>query len=359
VTTESTTPEGHGPTTPLLRVALSADRAALSARRGTSLRGDSGRRDSGPSRLIFHLQFEHSGWKAIVVLVLVAGLTISFASTWAWYAYTSSLSHQAVASSLAEVKSILGTTLERDSDLLATVNAVVATHPQITNAELAAILSKLDLSSATREASPSPMSRTSVVQTAGVRSDSCARSSLGGDSRRPGSGEGLAQRPIRLLPDAPGRGRDSRGGDPQERPVGLDLAYISAHFNFCASSFVSLFDTSAKTGASVASSLVSLIRPAPGLPDIPETLHSLLLRLPIFLELSPVYSGTRVPTTTRTRARALAGWTMAVFDADQILSPALVGDKTASLYLLTCRPEANRQYWPALGDPNRERPRRL
>jgi len=126
----------------------------------------------------------------------VAGLTISFASTWAWYAYTSSLSHQAVASSLAEVKSILGTTLERDSDLLATVNAVVATHPQITNAELAAICQNSTSPSATREASPSPMSRTSVVQTAGVRSDSCARSSLGGDSPQTGSGEGLAQRPI-------------------------------------------------------------------------------------------------------------------------------------------------------------------
>ena len=68
------------------------------------------------------------------------------ASAWAWYAYTSSLRNQAIASSFTGVKSILGTALERDSDLLATVNAEVATHPGLTNPTLTAILSKLDLS---------------------------------------------------------------------------------------------------------------------------------------------------------------------------------------------------------------------
>ena len=324
----------------------------LSARRGTSLRGDSGRRDSGPSRLIFHLQFEHSGWKAIVVLVLVAGLTISFASTWAWYAYTSSLSHQAVASSLAEVKSILGTTLERDSDLLATVNAVVATHPQITNAELAAILSKLDLS----QRYPGSFAFTYVENVGRPKLQEFEAIA----ARDPPLGVTVAD------PAVVRASLNGRSGYCLTRLVAVEILgegilknvllawispYISAHFNFCASSFVSLFDTSAKTGASVASSLVSLIRPAPGLPDIPETLHSLLLRLPIFLELSPVYSGTRVPTTTRTRARALAGWTMAVFDADQILSPALVGDKTASLVLAYVPPGGKQAVLARAGRP--------
>ena len=69
------------------------------------------------------------------------------------------------------------------------------------------------------------------------------------------------------------------------------------------------------------------------MPSIPATLHSLLLRLPIFVELSPVYKGTNVPTNVRARNRALIGWTMAIFDADQILSPALGSGKAVSLVL--------------------------
>ena len=114
-------------------------------RHGPVHRADDGRTDRKSSRFVNNLRFERTGWKVLVVLVLVSGLTVSFVSAWAWYAYTSTLSHQAVASSLADVKSILGTTLERDSDLLATVNAEVATHPRLNNAALAALLSKLDL----------------------------------------------------------------------------------------------------------------------------------------------------------------------------------------------------------------------
>jgi hypothetical protein len=72
------------------------------------------------------------------------GVAISAASASAWYAYVSSQRRRAAASSLGSVKSILASSLERDSDLLATVNALVATHPQLTNGSLAAILSRLD-----------------------------------------------------------------------------------------------------------------------------------------------------------------------------------------------------------------------
>jgi len=303
-------------------------------------------------RLIKHLPFEHSGWRVVVVLALVSALTVSFASAWAWYAYTSSLRHEAVTSSLADVKSILATSLDRDGDLLATVNAEVATHPQLTNAALAALLSKLDLS----ERYPGSFAFTyienvsrrelpnfeAVVERdpplgATVTSSNSVKSSLDGRS-----GYCLTRLvAVELLSE----------GILKNLLLAWISPYVSAHFNFCGSSFAGLFDTSARTGATVAATVVKLIRPAPGLPAIPAALHSVLLRLPIFMELSPVYAGTRFPTTISARSKALLGWTMAVFDADQILNPALVGEKAVSLVLAYAPPGGRPAVLARVGPP--------
>ncbi|MGD0944805.1 MAG: hypothetical protein ABR972_11105 [Acidimicrobiales bacterium] len=96
------------------------------------------------SRSTSRLPFERSAWKGFIVLVLVLGLVISAVSAFAWYAYISSLRRQAAAASLENVKSIVGTSLERDNDLAATVNALVATHPQLTNGALTTVLSMLN-----------------------------------------------------------------------------------------------------------------------------------------------------------------------------------------------------------------------
>ena len=283
--------------------------------------------------------FERNGWKVVLTLVLVCGLSVSGVSAWAWYAYTSSLHRQTVQSSLSEVKSILGPSLERDSDLLATVNAEVATHPGLSNAALVAILSKLDLA----QRYPGSFAFTYVenVGRGGLaRFEATAR-------RDPSLGVVVARSPS-VKPSLEGR-----PGYCLTRLVAVELSgegilknllltwispYISSYFNFCASSFESLYNTSAETGASVAASVVSLIRPAPGLPPIPPTLHSLLVKLPIFIELSPVYRGTKVPSSPQERATALIGWTMAVFDADQILNPALRSAKGVSLVLAYAPP---------------------
>ena len=258
-----------------------------------------------------------------------------------------------MASSLADVKSVLGTTLERDSDLLATVNAEVATHPRLDNAALAALLSKLDLA----QRYPGSfaftyMENVSRRKAAEVRSDHAAQDPPLGLKVR---GRALVK-----------ASRNGRSGYCLTRLVAVEMLgegilknvllawitpYVSSNFNFCASSFATLFDTSARTGVSVASSVVSLIQPAPGLPDIPPTLVSLLRRLPIFVELSPVYTGTSVPTTVRARDKELAGWTMAVFDADQILSPAVAAEKGASLVLAFAPPGGRRAVLARAGHP--------
>jgi diguanylate cyclase (GGDEF)-like protein len=292
-----------------------------------------------PTRRINRLASARSGWKIVLALALVLGLSVSVISAWAWYGYTTSLRHQTVASSLTDVRSILAPSLERDSDLLATVNAEVATHPELTNGALAAMLAKLDLS----QRYPGSFAFTYVENVSRAdlpRFEAIAR-------RDPSLGVAVARSPL-VKPS-----RNGRSGYCLTRLVSVDVTgdgivknvlltwispYISSYFNFCASSFEHLFNTSAETGATVAASVVSLIRPGPGLPPMPETLHALLLRLPIFVELSPVYKGTQAPTTAQTRAKALLGWTMAVFDADQILSPVLASGKGVSLVLAYAPP---------------------
>ena len=291
-------------------------------------------------------------WKVLVATVLVAGLIVSVASAWAWYAYTSSLRNQAIASSFTGVKSILGTALERDSDLLATVNAEVATHPGLTNPTLTAILSKLDLS----QRYPGSFAFT-YVESVGNSELSDFESTAQHDPPL-----GMHQSASAVVKPS----LNGRSGYCLTRLVAVELLgegilkhvlmawltpYVSSRFNFCASSFEGLLDTSASTGDSVATSVVSLMQPAPGLPSIPATLHSLLLRLPIFVELSPVYKGTNVPTNVHARNRALIGWTMAIFDADQILSPALGSGKAVSLVLAYAPPGGKRAVLARAGSP--------
>jgi diguanylate cyclase (GGDEF)-like protein len=265
----------------------------------------------------------------------VTGIGVSTLSASAWYAYVSSLRNQAVASSLGSLRSIMGTSLERDNDLLATVNAVVATHPQITNGFLTTILSRLDLS----QQYPGSLAFAYVekVGSAGLPKF-----------------EALTQRdpPLGVAPSSSAPVARSLNGQPGyclTRLVALELVaghegvermlltwtgpYLSGRFNFCSSSFEQVLDASATTGKSTVSSIISLLKPAPGMPAFPAALHDIVAQLPIFIEISPVYSGAQAPTTASGRAKALIGWTMGVFNATDILDLALANEKGASLEL--------------------------
>jgi hypothetical protein len=271
-----------------------------------------------------------------VVFVLVVGLGLSVLSASAWYGYVSSLRRQAVASSLGNVKSILGASLQRDNELLASVNAAVATHPQITNAALTAYLSKLDLS----QNYPGTIAFTYVesVNKAGLAAF-----------------EAVTRRDPPLGVPAPNSGPVARSLDGQStycltRLAAVELPsdqgalgdlllnwvgpYLSAHFNFCHSSFQQLLDGSARTGKASVTSVVSLVYEAPpGMPAVPLPLMSFVSRLPIFVQVSPVYSGPGAPSSTGARARALVGWTLGIFDANEILSPAMANERGISLVL--------------------------
>ena len=291
--------------------------------------------DRRPSLRDKHLRLSPAEWRLVVVFVMLAGLGVSAVSSWAWYAYTSSQGRQASASSLGNVKSILGTSLDRDTDLLTTVNADVTTNSELTNASLVAILSELNLA----QHYPGSVAFTYVenVSRAGLaRFDTATK-------RDPPLG--VATGKALPLPS-----RNGRAGYCLTRLVAIELLpgegllknlllswispYLSANFNFCATPFENLFDTSARTGIPSASSLVGLVRARlPGMPAIPPVLLSFVAHFPIFIEISPVYPGGRVPLTVRARTRDLTGWTLGVFDANEILNPALANEHGVSLTL--------------------------
>jgi len=319
--------------------------------------GSDGRSPGGGDHRSFHLvdrvPFKASGWRVFVIVVLVLGLSVSAISSWAWYAYTGSQRRQAVSSSLGNVRSILGAALERDNDLVAMVTALVATHPQLTNRSLAAILSRLD----PPQRYPGSIAFTYV--------ENVSRAGL---SRF----EAITQRdpPLGVAAASSVAVHSSINGHLGyclTRLAAVDLLpsqlllkdillswvspYLSADFNFCASSFEGLLATSAKTGRSSVASVISLVKPPPGMPAIPAVLNTYLVQLPIFIEVSPVFTGSEVPATSRARARTLAGWTMGIFDARSILNPAVANENNVSLVLAYAPPGRTQAVLAHAGQP--------
>ena len=294
-----------------------------------------------PWRLSRRLLFKQGGWKLFLVVVLLSGIGVSSVCASAWYGYVNSQRRQAVAASLASVKSILGSSLERDNDLLATVDALVATHPHLTNASLATVLARLDLS----QQYPGSMAFAYI--------ESVTRSALPGF-------EALARRDPPLGLSSSGTVAASYHGSPDYCLTRLatlenlpDAAifkvlilswagpFFSAHYNYCASAFAQSLADSARTGLSSASSVVALLRENRAVVAPPGELHAVVEQLPIFIEISPVYSGTAVPRDAVARTKALSGWMMGVFDASEILSPALANESGVSLALGYTSPGAS------------------
>ena len=309
---------------------------------------------SRSSNLASRLPSQRSGWKVLVALVLVTGLAVSAVSASAWYAYVSSLRRQAVTSSLGNVRSILGTSLERDNDLLATVNTLVATHPELTNASLVTFLARLDLS----QAYPGSIAFTYVesVSSAGLaRFEALTR-------RDPPLGVAAAS----SVPVT--RSLNGRPGYCLTRLAAVELLpsqeilkylllhwvspYLSAHFNFCYSSFEELLDTAAATGRPSVESVISLLQPPPGLPAIPGALHAFVAQLPIFAEVSPVYTGAGPPPARAGPRHWLAGlWASSTPARSSTLRwPTR---RTSPWCSLMARWEPSRRSWPVPAGPRR------
>ena len=116
----------------------------------TSHKGDTSREDqhilgdNTSSSLVKRVFVRQERVAAVRDLLAVAGLVLSAVSASSWYAYLSSLGRQAAASSLGGVRSIMGTSLERDNDLVGHRERC-GRHPSaLTNGSLVTFLSRLD-----------------------------------------------------------------------------------------------------------------------------------------------------------------------------------------------------------------------
>jgi diguanylate cyclase (GGDEF)-like protein len=285
-------------------------------------------------------------------LILVIGLAVSGVSASAWYSYVNSLRRQTVLSSLGNVKSILGTSLERDSDLLATVNAEVATHPQMTNASLETLLTRLDLSR--NYPGSLEFSYVANVSKAALPSFEAVA------GRDPPLGVAAASTGT-LVASFHGRAGycltrlaavEGLPGQMMLRNVLLSWAapYLSAKFNFCASPFEALLDASARTGRSSLGSVMNLVGQLPGTASISGMLHLMVSKLSLVIEISPVYDKPGLPAA-KNRLAQLSGWTMAIFDANQILAPALSNQKNISLVLAYTQPTGQQLVAAHAGQP--------
>jgi diguanylate cyclase (GGDEF)-like protein len=273
----------------------------------------------------------------VVAGALTLGLLVSIVSASAWYGYVGSLRRQSVASAVGNVKSILGTSLERDKDLVATVNALLATHPATTNRSLGAVLSRLEIPqqypgtlgiSYVQSVSAAHLAKFEAAAALDpFMSTGTAPKTTGPVARSFIAGSNYCLTRLAVPETSLG------GGSPESLLVAWALPFVSARFNLCASTFEEELGASARMGTSEVLSLNSLFAPAGAKPTGSGALRALVAHIPIFIELSPVYAGARPPMTPRDRARALTGWTFGMFAADGILEPAVANEKGVAVAL--------------------------
>ena len=275
--------------------------------------------------------------------VLVVGCAGSTLGGWSWFSYVSTLRRQSAAMALSDARSVLATSLHRDSDLLATVNAVIATRPTIANAGLQSLLRRLDVARDYRGAFG--FAYLEQVRAAALPAF-----------------ESLAQRdpPLQIAPPAsegewtPARPASSycltRLAVAELPPVEALLPtllasgieqYLSPRFDYCTSTFAPLLHSSARTGKLTITSLAGLIGGTGGGSSMmAQPLHAFLAGLPLIAMLSPVYVGSQIPTTTAGREEGFRGWVLGLFDATAILSPVFASEPNATIALRYANPGA-------------------
>jgi diguanylate cyclase (GGDEF)-like protein len=286
---------------------------------------------------------------------LVIGLLASGLAASAWYGYVRSLRAQAVASSLENVRSILGTSLERDNDLLATVNAEVAAVPDLTNKTLAAMLARLDIS----QRYPGTVGFTYVERVSAARLPEFERQAdhdlpLGATLPTGRVAPSYRGSPVYCLTRYVANEILPSDGFLQQVVTSWLAPYFSSRFNDCALRFQVVLDASGRTGRYAVMTMVSVLNEVPGdVPEMPRQLVRFMDSLPFVEVVSPVYDRSTTPATVAGREKALVGWALGFFDASEILTPVLADQKDVSLVLAYGQPGSRPTVLAQAGRPLR------
>jgi len=277
-----------------------------------------------------------STWRVVALAIAVVGCGASIFGSTTWYSYAHSVNQRSVESDLANARFVLASSMQRDSDLLATVNAVIATHPAVDGADITELLARLGVSDAYPGAfSFSYVERLSAPQLPAFLSLVRREPPLGIPAALLGSAH--------AAPARDGSYCFTRLATTEHRlPTATAAAlarylpaYVGPGHNYCTSPIAPLLSWSARTGSAAVTPIARVLEVTG---DRASALGAIVRGRSIFAMLSPVYSGHGLPTTVAARRSALEGWTIGLFDASQILRPVAADPGIAALVLEYANP---------------------
>ncbi len=274
----------------------------------------------------------HLKWHAVVAAIVTLGSFAAVFGSTTWYSYATRANARSVAHDLAGARAVLGSSLQRDADLLSTVNAVVATHPRMDGTLLGELLARLRVA----DAYPGAFSFSYIERLTAPQLPAFLRLVR----REPPLGIPIPARESTPSVRAPGRAYClTRLATIIHRlPAGLAAgvapflaAYVGPAHDYCSSPVAPLLAWSARSG-DVAVTPASRVAGSAGTPGS-KALGALLRGRSVFAMASPVYAGATLPTSRAARSRALEGWTLGLFDASAILRPVAAGADTSAALL--------------------------
>jgi diguanylate cyclase (GGDEF)-like protein len=241
-------------------------------------------------------------WNVLVLVVLVAGLTMSTIGAVAWHGYVQSKTKEAFATTAINVSTAVSTALRRDVDFVATQRGGVEAIPNLSNHELAIWFRSLDI----QERFPGGVGfafvqRVLASQLGAFGSEVVADPPVNEPVTAPYSVFPAVSQPQYCLQ------RFGIATSPADK-------VIPVTFNFCSatippandpSPIPQLLDEATNTGQTTVLA-AGRIAKTPGISDL-------------FVLFSPVYASQTTPKSVSERQIAVRGWIVATFSGDVLL----------------------------------------
>jgi len=270
-------------------------------------------------------------------VIAVTGVVASGASALVWRSAAAKQRAQQLAASEADVSFSVSLSLHRDSDLMSSIGALVATDPTLSQAGLRDDVAHLDVggsyqgNSGIGFVSLNPdINRPAFVHTILV-----SHPPLPGTPPPPPTGNPLTSHfscNLRLSVIRPGEvAKMSRSG------LASLSSLTSPTTNWCTSAVGRVLLSDVNTGTPTDIPLIQLLRDsrAIGAP----TRAALRPWQSLFLVVDPVYPTAAPPTTLQARAKTLIGWTIGLFNAEQILADAAPRSRETSIAIAYAIPK--------------------
>ena len=262
-------------------------------------------------------------WKVVVLLILLAGMSLSTVGALAWHGYVQNEAQNSFATNASTVSAAVSTALRRDVDFVATQKAGVLAIPGLTNRELAIWYRSVDI-----------------------------------DSRFPGGvGFAFVQRvlPSQLAAFGAEVLADPLVNEPVTPPYSVFPA--GQQSQYCLQRFGIATSPAAKVIPPTFDFCSPTIPPGSNPSPVPRLLNeatnsgkTTVLAAgkiaktggisDLFVLFSPVYAGEGTPNTVSTRQTGIRGWIVATFSGNALLRSDIVTDRRLAVSILFDEPHS-------------------